>query len=259
MQKIINVYKPKGMTPLEVIEKLRISNPELKNQKISYAGRLDPLAHGVLLLVVGEETKQKAAYLSLPKTYEFEIILGLETDSYDVLGYLKETQLKETSVNVNLFVNRFVNKMVGKYLQSYPPYSSKTVHGKPLFWWAKNNKLNEIKIPKHTIEIFDFKLLSIGNISVEKFENNITSEIALVKGEFRQEIILERWKKFFSQKNTEKYLTRIAFCINCSSGTYIRGLAQQLGKELKCGAIAIDILRTGIGEYSLKDAIPLKF
>ncbi len=87
MQQLINVYKPLGMTPLEVIRKLKQTNSYLTEAKISYAGRLDPLAHGVLLLLVGENTKEKDRYLALPKTYEFEIIFGLQTDTYDLLGY----------------------------------------------------------------------------------------------------------------------------------------------------------------------------
>ena len=259
MQNVLNVYKPKGMTPLEVIEKLRITYPELKDKKISYAGRLDPLAHGVLLLVIGEETKQKEKYLALPKTYEFEMIFGLETDTYDILGYLKSIETKQIPRNVNLFVNRFVNSLLGTHLQPYPPYSSKAVNGKPLFWWAKNNKLNELTIPKHRIEIFDFNVLSMDVMVTEKFEKEIKSEIALITGDFRQKIILDRWQKFFSQKDIKKQLPTAKFRISCSSGTYVRGLAQQLGKELGCGGVAIDILRTGVGEYVLKDAMPLKF
>ena len=84
------INKPNGMTPLEVVNKIKTQNLELINKKITYAGRLDPLAHGLLLLLVGEETKNRNAYLSLRKIYEFEMILGFETDTYDILGYLKK-------------------------------------------------------------------------------------------------------------------------------------------------------------------------
>src|SRR5260221_3246286 len=156
MDKLIMVYKPVGMTPLEVITSIKHKLPELADKKITYAGRLDPLAHGLLLLLIGDEIKKKEHYLSLKKTYEFEVVFGLSTDTYDLLGSLEDTNSKKSETNVNLFVNKFVSSYIGKYIQEYPPYSSKTVHGKPLFWWSKNNRLDQIEMPKHEIEIFDF-------------------------------------------------------------------------------------------------------
>src|SRR6266567_8336775 len=125
MQKLLPIYKPAGLTPYDIIKKIKQSNAKLAKVKIGYAGRLDPLAHGVLLLMVGEETKNRDIYLSLPKSYEFEVIFGLQTDTYDILGLLKDVKTKQTAKNVNLFVNKFVKKYVGKQLQEYPPYSSK--------------------------------------------------------------------------------------------------------------------------------------
>src|SRR5882672_2639192 len=165
MKQILSINKPVGLTPLEVIKKLRIAKPEFANETIGYAGRLDPLAHGVLLLMIGDTTKERAQYLALPKTYEFTLIFGLKTDTYDLLGYLAAVKINPVPKNVSLFVNTFVNSHVKKQLQEYPPYSSKTVAGKPLFWYAKNNKLSEIEIPSHEIEIFDFTFLSFGTIT----------------------------------------------------------------------------------------------
>jgi tRNA pseudouridine55 synthase len=255
MQNIISVNKPLGMTPLEVILSLKHKRPDLVDKKITYAGRLDPLAHGVLLLLIEDEIKNKMRYLSLKKTYEFEIVFGLATDTYDVLGYLQDAKIKKSDINVNLFVNKFVNRYIGKQIQTYPPYSSKTVNGKPLFWWAKNNKLNEIEIPKHETEIYKFSVLSIGSIVIKKLEKKIKEEISQVKGDFRQKIILERWNELFDKENPETKLHTAKFRIICSSGTYIREIANQMGIELGCGGVAIDILRTSIGDYSLNEAL----
>src|SRR6185437_6426136 len=151
LPKIIGVYKPIGLTPLEVIKKLQESKPELTTVKIGYAGRLDPLAHGLLLLMIGEETKKREKYLSFPKKYRFEVAFGVSTDTYDLLGLVTTSKRKPLSTNVNLIVNTFVNKHLGKQIQHYPPYSSKTVHGKPLYWWARNSRLHQIEIPKREI------------------------------------------------------------------------------------------------------------
>ena len=258
MQKLLIVSKPIGNTPLEVIKTIRKMKPDLVNIKICYAGRLDPLAHGVLLLLLDKETKHRAKYLALPKTYEFEVIFGLQTDTYDFLGYLTESTIKPIKDNVNLFVNSFVNKHIGKQWQSYPPYSSKAVKGKPLFWWARNDRLSEIEIPTQEIEIYEFTCLGVGEISMKELQQKVTKTIGLVQGDFRQEIILKRWNEAFSfSKNHKQKLKTAQFRINCSSGTYVRELVNQLGKEIGCGAVAINILRTAVGEYTLKNAFNL--
>lgn len=80
--------KPIGKTPFEVIQEIKKSHPELKNTKIGYAGRLDPMAEGLLLLLIGEENKKKHAYENLNKTYECEIFFGFATDTYDLMGMI---------------------------------------------------------------------------------------------------------------------------------------------------------------------------
>jgi tRNA pseudouridine55 synthase len=256
MQHLILVYKPIGQTPLEVIKKLKQINHELSEEKISYAGRLDPMAHGLLLLLIGEEGRKRDQYLVLPKTYEFEVVFGLQTDTYDLLGYVKETEIKPAAVNVNLFVNTFVKDHIGKQWQLYPPYSSKPVAGNPLFWWTKNNKLSEITIPKHQIEIYEFTHIAMGEISLTEIKQKTELAIPQVHGDFRQEEILKQWKEVFTNKKNQtiKLLTA-KFRVTCSSGTYIRELANQMGQELGCGAIAYDILRTNIGKYAMRDVI----
>lgn len=256
MKQLLSLYKPVGMTPLQLIQRLREEKPEYATETIGYAGRLDPMAHGVMLLMIGEETKNRADYLSLPKTYKFTVIFGVETDTYDILGLLKHIEFKQTSSNVNSIVNSFANNKTGSHMQSYPPYSSKTVEGKPLFWWAKNNKLAEIEIPTHEINIESFKLNSYKKIERETLEQQIIKNISSIKGDFRQNEILEGWKKFF-QSNTSQTFPIATFTIDCSSGTYVRGLADEMGRELGCGAITLDILRTQLGRYKIEDSIRL--
>lgn len=253
MQKIIPLYKPIGKTPLEIVDKVKATHPDLAKVKIGYAGRLDPLAHGVLLLMIGDETKKRVNYLSLPKSYEFTVCFGLRTDTYDTLGIVQSHSVQQSEKNVNIFVNRFVNKYQGKIIMHYPPYSSKPVHGKPLFWWARNNKLNEIIIPKHEIEIFTFDCLSIGEISIAELRKKIDTANNTIQGDFRQNEIKYQWDQLFSKADPNLELKTATFSITCSSGTYIRELVNVMGEELGCGAIAIDILRTAVGEYTINN------
>ena len=98
MNTIILINKPISLTPLQAIRRLQSLHPELEGEKIGYAGRLDPMAEGLLLLLVSDENKKRKEYERLPKTYEFEVLLGIETDSYDVLGII--TKVDATSLKI---------------------------------------------------------------------------------------------------------------------------------------------------------------
>lgn len=261
MQKLLSVYKEQGFTPLETIKKLKEQFPEYKNKRIGYAGRLDPLAHGILLLMIGEETtKQRDAYLNLPKEYEFEVVFGMQTDTYDVLGILQNEKViandppaggKQSQIQK---IESFINSKLGKQIQYYPPYSSKTVNGKPLYWWARQNKLSEIQIPKRTIEIFDLKLMQTNRISATELQKVTTKQINLVTGDFRQEEIKKTWEDFFQNNKTPEFQTA-RFTIACSSGTYVRSLVNELGRKLGTGALTLEILRIKVGDYTLQDSL----
>jgi tRNA U55 pseudouridine synthase TruB len=71
---------------LEVLENFKEENPKYKEIKFAYAGRLDPMAEGQLLILVGDTCKERDKYLNLDKEYEFEILLGLKSDTKDLLG-----------------------------------------------------------------------------------------------------------------------------------------------------------------------------
>jgi tRNA pseudouridine55 synthase len=254
MKKIINIYKPIGLTPIQLIQEFRTAYADYQNIKIAYAGRLDPLAHGVMLLMIGDETKERSKYLGLPKEYEFQILFGVKTDTYDALGLFEEKILHKLPDNFREKIMKFVNEKVGKHSQSYPPYSSKEVNGIPLYQWARDNKLHEIEIPTKEIEIYNFEFISLEEISVQKLKEIIINNIQSVNGNFRQNEILNLWTKFFNKNKTE-FLSVGKFKISCSSGTYVRSIANDLGNDLGSGAIALDILRTRVGKHSLKDSI----
>jgi tRNA pseudouridine55 synthase len=249
------------MTPLEVITLFKEQHADYNSAKISYAGRLDPMADGLLLLLVGEENKRRKEYELLPKTYEFSVLLGVSTDSYDLLGQISHIGPKtavETSEAENLLAS-----FIGKKLQAYPPYSSRTVHGKPLYWWARQNRLQDISIPTKEVEIYDIQLLKQTMIGINDLRFTIKEKIQTVQGDFRQKEILQTWHDFLSARytgipGTSKLSFSLLNCrVTCSSGTYIRSLAHELGQKLGCGALAYSITRTQIGDYKLADALQL--
>ncbi len=256
MNKILNIYKPIGMTPYQLIQKLRIEREELAQIKIGFAGRLDPLAQGVMLLMIGDATKNRKDYLNLDKEYEFEVTFGVSTDTYDQLGFLKNKLVKKLPDNLEEKIEKFVNSKTGKQMQQYPPFSSIEIKGKPLFQWSRENRLSEIQIPSRTIEIYNFELDNVKIIPPSEIQKTLITNVASVDGDFRQMETLEKWSLFF-ESNKIEYLSVATFNINCSSGTYVRSLANELGEILGCGAIALSILRTRVGKYSLRDSMRL--
>ncbi len=108
MSNVLNVYKPEGITPVQLIEQLRINFPEYREAKISFAGRLDPLAHGVMVLLLGEENKQREKYLNLEKEYTFSCLLGVETDTFDYLGILKSERYSTSPEELDEEINKFL-------------------------------------------------------------------------------------------------------------------------------------------------------
>ncbi len=246
--KVLTLYKQLGETPLECIERFRLDNPTYKETKMTYLGRLDPLAEG-LLLVLAHNTKEKEVYLSMDKTYEFEILWGFGTDTYDILG-LVTIGTGVTPKRIEERMPSLLDTIREKKNQSYPPYSSKTVNGKPLFEWARENRIEEIDVPERGIKIFSINHVDSRLVSKQELLNEIHTRVSLVKGDFRQQEILGKWNDAIKQSGEENFLIS-KFNASVSSGTYIRGLANEMGKYFGSEAIAFWIKRTRVGEYFL--------
>lgn len=256
MDGILSIYKPQGMTPFQLIEKLRELKTEYKDIKIGFAGRLDPLAHGVMLLTVGEENKLRQKYLSLNKTYRFSVLFGPETDSYDYLGVLQSFKNIKLSQEMKEKLKRFIKGHIGKINQTYPPFSSKTLNGIPLYKLAKKKKIQENELPKREVEIFRFELLGIKQIDSGEIEKDILKNLKKIRGYFRQGKIIKLWKELFKENSGSKFILA-DFEIDCSSGTYVRSLSHNMGLTLGTGAIAFEIFRTKVGDFSLDKALKI--
>ena len=239
-----------GETPLQALDRLLLTQPELAAVSLTYAGRLDPMAEGVLIALVGDECNQieKEKYLALDKEYEVEILFGLETDSHDVLGLITGASKKQPPRDV---VESEIKKLVGKHEQPYPGYSSKPVQGKPLFQWAREGKLNEIEVPSRKIEIFRAAITDVQQITSAQILKQVTDSINLVTGDFRQAETLQKWQQTLIGDNL---FVVYRLTITCSSGTYIRQIAQQLGQKVGTGALVLNLKRTRVGPYFTKDA-----
>lgn len=229
-----------GETPLEAIQKIKKKD----KSPITYAGRLDPAAQGVLIALSEKDIIKKEKFIKLPKEYEVQIIFGLETDTGDLLGIPK---FKKINFVEKKDLEQTIKKMTGKRKQKYHPYSSKTILGKPLWKITRENK--KIKIPEHKIEIKSIKIIKQKYINFERVLMRVKKICKLVKGDFRQDEILKTWQK---EKKFDKFQI-FDLRINCSFGTYMRVLSNEIGKELKKPCACFCIKRTKIGKFKIKN------
>ena len=226
MENVLKLSKNLGETPLECLERFRSDNPEYANEKMTYAGRLDPMAEGLLIVLVGEECKKKDEYLGLDKEYIFEVLFGIQSDTYDILGIPKVIEKKDFDIK----------SFVGKRTQEYPAYSSRT------FQMARDGV--DFEPPTKEVEIYSLEILEEREIEKEILQKEILERIDLVKGNFRQEETKSAWKNIL-QNSTEDKFQIIKMKVVCSSGTYVRSICNELG------GIAYSIHRTRVGEYKI--------
>jgi tRNA pseudouridine55 synthase len=238
---VIYIYKNPGETPLEALDRLRVEKPEYKDERLSYAGRLDPMAEGVMLIMIGEENKEREKYLNMGKVYEFEVLFGFATDTFDLLGLVTDYTKDNIELNREQVADALKN-FKGIRSQIYPAYSSKTVAGRPLFEYARAGKLDEIEMPTREVEIFDIELLDVRRINKMELAASLAEKIGKVKGDFRQQEILGKWGSVLVETNASVFhIAKIR--MHCSSGTYARSVASELGGGLGLPALAYSIKR----------------
>ncbi len=270
-KKVIKVYKKRGETPLECINSLKKEEESLKLLPMTYAGRLDPLAEGLLLILVGDECHKKNEYMNLPKIYEVDVLFGFSTDTYDLMGKIVKSSALDGSVvdhgnkeaneflkkqaipniSIGSVVKNTVSSFTGNINQSYPPYSSRPVRGKPLFMWAREDKLNEIEIPVHDVFIENIEIVEEKKISGKDLLVKIKEDISLVKGDFRQKEIVPLWNVTLRGKDEEKFDV-VKIRVSCGTGVYMRSIANDIGKKLGIPALAMNIKRVKVGDYEIE-------
>lgn len=246
----MNLYKERFKTPKECLDAYVESHPEYAASKATYAGRLDPLAEGVLPILFGEAVHNKDAVTALPKEYRVQILFGFATDTADVLGVLeKALQVRAPSLVTLLAA---LESLVGTREQKYPLFSSKTVEGKQLHEYGRSG--TPVEIPTHMITINSIILTALSSIEVSAIQALVDTSCASVTGEFRQQKIKAIWDDTLRKFPGALFpLTEIT--VTCGSGAYMRVLAQELGEALSVPALAFSIVRTRVGDLTLENAI----
>jgi len=246
------LYKPLGSTPLSTVEQFRLDNPHYSNVKLSYAGRLDPMAEGLLFVLIGDANKERRTYEKLDKTYECSFLFGISTDSYDGMGLITNDTTPPSLSELKQHIAKTLPLFLGKIVQDLPPYSSYRVNGRPLFAWARENRLGTITMPQTTVTIHNMTLDGIRMEKTQQFAESFIRTIQTVKGEFRQNEIIDGWTKFLHKSIITEYPVA-SFTVSCSSGTYIRALTKRFEQLLHIPCMVRYIKRTTIGAYSFSD------
>lgn len=171
MDGIIVVNKPKGCTSHDIVYKVK----KITNSKVGHTGTLDPMATGVLPLLIGKGTLCSKYLINHDKIYQAKIQLGQKTDTADAEGEVVEEQ--EVGNLSEVGIKQILNTFIGKQEQMPPMYSAIKVNGKKLYEYARKGQTVEIQ-PRQ-IEIYDIKLMEL-----DKKNNQLQFQVSCSKGTY---------------------------------------------------------------------------
>ena len=150
---ILNLYKPIGLTSHDAVARVRRI---LREKRVGHAGTLDPAAHGVLPICVGQATRVVEYLSDARKVYCAEICLGLTTDTYDREG--RVTSVRDVPPLTLAEIDRATEALRGPIEQIPPLYSAIKVGGQPLYKAARAGTAHSIELKPRPVEIFRFEL-----------------------------------------------------------------------------------------------------
>jgi len=225
MNGVLIIDKPAGLTSHDVVNRVRRI---LQERSVGHLGTLDPLATGVLPLVMGNLTRLAQFYTTSEKTYEGTIRFGFATDTYDAEG---EPTSPAQAVSVSLDqVRQLASRFQGTIEQTPPPFSAKKIQGVPAYKLARKHA--EVVLKPVQVEIKEFEILRVDDRRVD-------------------------------DRSSDGFRVGSAGCIaafraRVASGTYIRSVAHDMGQQIGCGAHLESLRRTAVGEFTLADAHTLE-
>jgi tRNA pseudouridine55 synthase len=202
------VDKPAGWTSHDVVARLR---KIAGTKRVGHLGTLDPMATGVLPIVVNRATRLAQFYVKNEKVYEGVIRFGQATDTYDADG--TPTGEPQPATLDAAALERLLDSFRGTFLQTPPPVSAKKIGGKKAYEFARQNVAVDLKPVEVTV--FALDLLELHGAD------------ALVR-------------------------------VHCSGGTYLRGIAHDLGIAAGCGAHLASLRRIASGDFTLDTAHTLE-
>ncbi len=235
---ILIIDKPIDWTSHDVVGKTRRI---LQTKRVGHTGTLDPFATGVLVILVGKATRLAQFLDKDRKEYEAVVRLGFETDSGDRTGEARELKIKNYELKIedgNLKIDDIENVLKefrGQIEQTPPMYSAKKIGGKKLYELARQG----IEVERKSVKITNYEL-RITNL-----------------GEAIQDSIFNIQDSKQTTHDFRPWTLDFRLRVVCSAGTYIRVLAEDIGKKLGTGAHLAELRRTGAGKFKIERAVTL--
>ena len=155
MDGIIVINKEQGYTSNDVVQIVK----RIFNEKVGHTGTLDPMATGVLPLLIGKGTKCSQFLINHDKIYTAALKLGVKTDTGDITGNIIETAEVSKKMLEKAFVEKVLKSFIGEIEQTPPMYSAIKINGKKLYEYARRGQT--VEIPPRKITIYDIKLIEI--------------------------------------------------------------------------------------------------
>lgn len=234
---IIPIYQPLGSSTHLLAQRVG----QQHQVKATHTGTLDPMAEGVVVVLTEEDRFKKTEFSAWKKTYEFKILWGTATDTYDLLGKITAHKRGE---NPDLEKLRALqDTFIGKHNQEIPHFS------------AKRSTEQQFS----NIEIFAIEMTDANHESIQSVLTQLHKVIPKLKNEFRQEEIVELWESSINNlpdKEETKALITSHRAVT-SKRTYIRQLVHDLSTKMQIPATTFHINRTANGPYSTQDCLCL--
>ena len=242
---VIIENKPRGMS--SYIHRSNVKE-KYKAHKIACTGRLDIMAEGKIKYLLNEECKNCDKYFGSLKTYEFTLVLGIETDSLDCLGLIKKI---ENKIIDNKKIYDTIYSFKKEYDQEYPIFSTYKI-----MYNNKKSRLIDLYLKNNIIpKDIGSKKVKIHNIKVidEIKIINVLDEFHKCVNDFHDPYNLWRRNEILNDieiNNTGNKYQTIKLEAIVSSGTYVRQLCKDIGNELGTYGCCFNIKRTNIKEVS---------
>lgn len=211
MDGILLLKKPEGITSQGAVSRVK---KILNVKKVGHTGTLDPLATGVMQILIGNATKLSKYLVEHDKTYIAIIKLGEKTSTGDREGNLLEKKEVQKDLDDDKII-KILNTFLGKQIQTPPIYSAIKLNGKKLYEYAREGKT--VEIPKREIEIYSIKLIEFN-----------------------------------------KKAKTIKFEVNCSKGTYIRTLCEDIAEKLETVGYMEYLNRTKVDVFLEEESYTLE-
>ncbi len=173
---ILNIDKPQGITSHDVVDIVRKIFPGIK---VGHTGTLDPIATGVLPICIGKATKLSDEFLSENKVYKVKMLLGVETDTYDITGKIV---FANTLNEDEIYIKERIKRFIGKSSQIPPIYSAIKIKGKKAYEYARNGE--NVSLKPREIEIFN-----IDDIDVNLRKRQVSFVVSCTKGTYIRSLV----------------------------------------------------------------------